>query len=97
MRTFIIFIQKKPQKTIQVCDGIENIKAICSANFKKANWLLFDDKNLPSSVESFTQGIIWGKQKLSINDKFQVATLSGLPFFVGEYLGSNKMLDALDN
>ena len=78
-------------------DGIENIKAICSANFKKANWLLFDDKSLPSSVESFTQGIIWGKQELSIIDKFQVATLSGLPFFVGEYLGSSKMLDALDN
>lgn len=82
------------QTTIPV-EGTENIKKICSACYMKANWLLLNEKKMPTDLNSFSQETIWNKQESYIKEFKKISILSSLPFFVGEYLGSNKMLSAM--
>lgn len=72
--------------------GLANITKICAANFRKANWLLSDNVELPQDLTPFSQEAIWNKQKFFALESNKVSTLSCLPFFVAEYIGSEKIL-----
>jgi hypothetical protein len=63
---------------------------INSENFKKANWIISGEKNLPCYADmiSIDQSLIFAAQeKKFIHKSNEVAVLSAFPFFILDYFG----------
>ena len=83
----------RDSKTICRANCRENWLIICKANYEKALWLM----NLPSgslseNLGQMQQPTILRHQQVLIKNDGVVATLSAFPFFLLEYLGTEKIV-----
>lgn len=86
----------RDSKTIYRANSRENWIKICKANYEKAQWLMkLESVDLDVSLKKMSQPSIFDSQKTFILGENAVATLSAFPFFLLEYLGSEKTLSVM--
>lgn len=86
----------RDSKTICRANSRENWIKICKANYEKAQWLMkLESVDLDVSLKKMSQPSIFDSQKTFILGENAVATLSAFPFFLLEYLGSEKTLSVM--
>lgn len=86
----------RDSKSICRANSRENWSKICKANYEKAGWLMGrSDEAFEVILDEMTQRLIFDCQRKLILGEQTVATLGAFPFFLLEYLGSQKTMSIL--
>lgn len=82
----------RDSKTICRANCRENWLIVCRANYEKAQWLMkLPSGALSENLGQMQQPAILRHQQTLIKNDGAVATLSAFPFFLLEYLGTDKI------